>query len=409
MFAPATTAPSPTPVPTDAGDPTGQPPPRTDGAPPPTPTPTRPHTHTHPADAFRTGGRPRSGLRPPDVYGPDGTHWPDEHTGARHQARVVNVAASWSAISAAITANAASADPVRICVAPGTIAGGNGATSSAKGVLQNIGNSARATRILVAACAGAGTVKVASGPGVAFVGVKGVSIIGIDFSAQGVMIRNSESFAVGYSKVPVLLVTANGGNGVRDVEIVEVVAGPNAVNGVSYDRVEVKSAGGYNVTGLRFAGFYGAPHYKPDGSSGHSDTLQFVTTTGTGTITNVTIEDSVLFQSSDQGVMAGGNSGGAIVHSAFFGGAVGQLRYPMYVGGDPITLSNMLHGTWSNVTVTDAIVAGTISPSFTFAGVSNSRSTAGTRGFSSLGAVTLGDIDRLAPMPTGARLASIWD
>ncbi len=59
----------------------------------------------------------------------------------------------------------------------------------------------------------------------AFVGVRGVSIVGIDFAAQPVMIRNAESFALGYSKVPSLLVTANGGNGVRDVEIVEIVAG----------------------------------------------------------------------------------------------------------------------------------------------------------------------------------------
>lgn len=322
---------------------------------------------------------------------------------------MVNVAASWTAIGSAITANANSSDPVVICVAPGTISGGNGATSSAKGVLQNIGNAERATRILVTACEGIGTVKVAPGRGVSFVGVDGVSIIGIDFSAQGVMVRNSESFAVGYSKVPVLLVTANGGNGVRDVEIVEIVAGPEAVNGVSYDRVEVKSAGGYSVTGLRFAGFYGAPHYKPLGSSGHSDTLQFVTTSGTGTITDVTIEDSVLFQSADQGIMAGGNGGGAITHSAFFGGAVGQLRYPMYEGGDPISLANVWHGTWSNVAVSDAIVAGTISTSYSFAGVSDSLSTAGTRGFNTLGAVTLADIHRLAPMPTAARLADIWD
>jgi len=253
-----------------------------------------------------------------------------------------------------------------------------------------------------------GTVKVASGAGVAFVGVKGVSIVGIDFSAQSVMVRNSESFAVGYSKVPRLLVTANGGNGVHDVEIVEVVAGPEAGHGVSYDRVEVKSAGGYNVDGLRFTGFYAAPHYKPNGSTDHCDTLQFVTTTGSGTITNVVIEDSVLFQSADQGIMAGGNGGGAITHSAFFGGTTGQLRYPMYSGGDPSRLANLLHGTWSSVRVTDAIVAGTISPSYTFAEVVDSASMAGALGFTSLGSLTLADIDRLAPMPTTARLASIW-
>jgi hypothetical protein len=81
----------------------------------------------------------------------------------------------------------------------------------------------------------------------------------------------------------------------------------------------------------------------------------------------------------------------------------------MYAGGDPITLANVWHGTWSNVTVSDTIVAGSISPAYSFAGVSNSMSTVGARGFSAHGTLTLADIDRLAPMPTAARLAAIWD
>jgi outer membrane biosynthesis protein TonB len=393
---PQTESPTPTPTPTATSTPSPTPKPTPSVTAKPTPTPTAPAARTALAASGATG-----------PYGPDGTHWP-LLTPRIDAARVVKVAASWTAISAAIAANAATTDPVVICVAPGTIPGGNGAGSSAAGVLQNIGNAARASRILVAPCSGIGTVKVASGPGVAFVGVKGVSIMGIDFSAQGVMIRNSESFAIGYTTVPVLLVTANGGSGVRDVEVIEVVAGAAAGNGIANDRVEVKSAGGYNVNGLRFAGFYAAPHYKPNGSSSHTDTLQFVTTTGAGTISNVTIEDSVLFQSSDQGIMAGNNRGGAIIHSAFFGGAAGQLRYPMYAGGDPIRLSNLLHGTWSNVSVASAVVAGSIYPTYTFSRVSNSLSTAGKSGFSPLGSVTLADIDRLAPMPTANRLAAVW-
>jgi hypothetical protein len=377
---PATTAPT-APAPTD----------------PPSTTPTDNPTD-NPTDTPAAGA----------VYGPDGTHWP-LNTPRADAARVVNVAASWSAISAAITANARSTDPVVICVAPGTISGGNGAGSTSKGVLRNIGNAELPSRILVSACNGVGTVKVAAGPGVAFVGVAGVSLIGIDFSAQSVMIRNSEAFGIGYSKVPGLLVTANGGSGVHDVDIVEIVAGPEAAAGAAYDRVEVKSAGGYSIDGLRFAGFYAAPNYKPTGSKSHVDTMQFVTTSGSGTISNVTLADSVLFQSSDQGIMAGANRGGAITHSAFFGGTVGQLRYPMYAGGDPITLANILHGTWSNVRVSDTIVAGSISSAYTFSAVTGSQSTAGALGFAPLGATTAADIDRLAPMPTDARLASIWN
>lgn len=399
----ATAAPSPSPSPTGTPSATPTPTPTSTSTPTPTATPTpaaSPTPSTQPAPP--AAPQPSKGAS-----GPDGTHWPQK-TPQPDSARVVRVGATWAAISNAISANASSSEPVVICVAPGTITGGNGATSSSKGVLQYVGNAARTSRILVTPCDGMGTTRVASGSGVSFVGVRGVSIVGIDFSAQKVMIRNSESFAIGYSKVPVLLVTANGENGVRDVEIVEVVAGPEAVNGVSYDRAEVKSAGGYDIDGLRFVGFYAAPNYKPLDSTGHTDTLQFVTTSGDGEIRNVTIEDSVLFQSSDQGIMAGNNIGGSIVDSVFFGGTVGQQRYPMYAGGDPIRLSNLLHGTWTGVRVVDSVVAGTISPVYSFTEVTNSSSTAGRSGFTPLGNLTLADIDALAPMPTAARLAAIW-
>ncbi|MET0781788.1 MAG: DUF4082 domain-containing protein [Microbacterium sp.] len=409
VVATPTATPTPTPTPTAAPTPSAVPTatptltpsavPTATATPTPTPTPSPTVSPSPPvAEPEQSSG----------VSGPDGTHWPQK-TPRADAARMVRVAATWAAISNAIAANAASTDPVVICVAPGTIAGGNGATSSSKGVLQNVGNAARTTRILVTPCNGIGTTRIASGSGVAFVGVRGVSIVGIDFSAQKMMVRNSESFAIGYSTVPVLLVTANGENGVRDVEIVEMVAGPDAATGVSYDRVEVKSAGGYNVDGLRFTGFYAAPHYKPLDSTGHTDTLQFVTTSGSGVIRNVTIEDSALFQSADQGIMAGANIDGAITGSVFFGGTVGQLRYPMYAGGDPIRLSLIMNGTWTNVSVADSLIAGSIAPNYTFASVTNSSSDAGTSGFTRLAPLTLADIDRLAPMPTAARLASIWN
>ncbi|WP_165314288.1 DUF4082 domain-containing protein [Agromyces protaetiae] len=381
-------------------------------APPsPTPTPTPTPTPAPEPDPGDGAAEPEPAPEQPDVstsFGPDGSHWP-ARTPHADGARTVRVAASWSAIASAITANANSTDPVVVCVSPGTIPGGNGSASSSKGVLQSIGNAARASRILVTPCDGVGTVKVGTGAGVAFVGVRGVSIVGIDFSAQPVMVRNSESFALGFTEVPTLLVTANADNGVRDVEIVEVVAGSEQTNGATGDRVEVKSAGGFDIDGLRFAGFYAAPNYKPNKASTHIDTLQFVTTSGDGTISNVTIEDSALFQSSDQGIMAGGNVGGTIRHSAFFGGTTGQLRYPMYAGGDPITLANLWHGAWSGLTVTDSVVAGSISPAYSFASVSNSKSSDGARGFGRLGTLTLADIDALVPVPSPARLAAIWN
>jgi hypothetical protein len=360
----------------------------------PTPTPTRTASPTVPSTSK-------------DILGPDGTHWP-ANTPRADKARVVNVQPTWAAISAAIKAEAKTTDAVAICVAPGTLTGGYGAGSTTAGVLSNVGNADRPSRILVSACAGNGTVKTASTKGVALVGVKGVSFVGIDFSAKSVMLRNVENFGFGYTKVPTLLITANSGNGVKDVDIVEVVAGSEAVEGAGYDRMEVKSSGGYDVDRLTFSGLYAAPHYKAAGTSSHTDTIQFVTTSGTGKINDVVIEDSAIFQSSSQGIIAGHNTGGEIRNTAVIGGKTSQLRYPVYAGGAAVNLANSLHGTWEGLKVADTTVAGSVSAVYTFTDVTNSKSTKGERGFAPLGQLTEGDLDRMAPIPTDARLATIW-
>lgn len=344
---------------------------------------------------------------PVSAVGPDGTHWP-ANTPRADEARVVQVKPTWAAISAAINAEAKTSDDVVICVSPGTITGGNGSGSSAKGVIQDVGNANRASRILVDACDGIGTVKTAGDKGIAFVGVRGVSIVGIDMGDTSVMLRNVESFGFGYTTVGTLLVTANGGRGVRDADVVEVVAGTEAVAGAGYDRMEVKSADGYNIDGLTFSGLYAAPHYKARGSNAHTDTIQFVTTSGKGTMTDIVIEDSAVFASSNQGIIAGSNNGGEIRNTVVVGGKTSQQRYPVYEGGQPVLAANSLHGTWSDLAMDTSTVAGSVSPSYSFSEVEASESTKGDRGFSKLEPMTLDDLDEIAPVPTPARLAAIW-
>lgn len=373
-----------------------------DPEPTPTPTPT-PSAPTTPAPT--DPGSDDAG--PVGVVGPDGTHWP-ENTPHAGEARTVSVQPTWAAISAAIAAEAKTSDDVVVCVTPGTITGGNGAGSSSKGVMQDVGNADRASRILVTPCEGIGTVKTASDKGIAFVGLRGVSLVGIDFGATSVMLRNVEAFGFGYTTVRTLLVTANGLGGVQDADVVEVVAGTTAAEGAGYDRIEVKSAGGYDIAGLTFSGLYAAPHYKTRGSSAHTDTIQFVTTSGNGTISDVVIEDSAIFQSTNQGIIAGNNSGGEIRNTLVIGGKTGQLRYPVFEGGQPIIGANSLHGTWSNLAVETTSVAGSVSPYYSFSEVEASESTKGERGFSKLEQLTLDDLDEMAPVPTSARLASIW-
>ncbi|MBB3158558.1 hypothetical protein FHS07_002254 [Microbacterium proteolyticum] len=344
---------------------------------------------------------------PVSAVGPDGTHWP-ENTPRASEARVVQVKPTWAAISAAINAEAKTSDDVVICVSPGTITGGNGSGSSAKGVLQDVGNANRASRILVDACDGVGTVKTAGDKGIAFVGVRGVSIVGIDMGSTSVMLRNVESFGFGYTTVGTLLVTANGGRGVSDADVVEVVAGTEAAEGAGYDRMEVKSADGYDIDGLTFSGLYAAPHYKARGSNAHTDTIQFVTTSGNGTMTDIVIEDSAVFASSNQGIIAGSNNGGEIRNTLVVGGKTSQQRYPVYEGGQPVLAANSLHGTWSDLAMDTSTVAGSVSPSYSFSEVEASESTKGDRGFSKLEPMTLDDLDELAPVPTAERLAAIW-
>lgn len=384
---PVEETPQPTPSPTSSATPA-----------PTTPAPTTPAPTTPPA-ADPAG--------PVGVVGPDGSHWPED-TPRAGTARTVVVKPTWAAISAAIAAEATTSGDVEICVTPGTIVGGNGAGSSSKGVLADIGNADRSSRILVTPCDGVGTVSTSGDKGVAFVGVKGVSIVGIDFGQTSVMLRNVEAFGFGYTTVRTLLVTANGLRGVRDADVVEVVAGTTAAEGAGYDRMEVKSAGGYDIDGLTFSGIYAAPHYKARGSSAHTDTIQFVTTSGNGTISDVVIEDSAVFQSTNQGIIAGNNSGGEIRNTLVVGGKTGQLRYPVYEGGQPVIGANSLHGTWTDLGMEASSIAGTVSPYYSFSEVEESASTKGDRGFEKLEPLTIEDLDEMAPVPTAARLAAIW-
>jgi len=341
-------------------------------------------------------------VEPPvtgDVYGPTGKH----KFSLPGFAQTHEVAATWSAISAQISTCQSHSGACRINLAPGTLGTGNGIGSSASGVIQNVGSASKV--IYVTPRDGYGTVKTSAGTGVAFVGVKGVILDYIDFSqTDGVMVRNTDGFKIGHTVVKQFLSTANSA-GVKNLELVEVAFGIEQVNGVSYDRAQFKIADSAGFTGLKFIGCYGAPNYKPNGSSGHCDTVQFVRTSSSGSFVGTEIIDTALFQSADQGLITANTSGGKIAHSAFFGGATSQLRYPMYPGGDPITLANALWADWSGVAVSDTIVAGSISSAFRPTSVTNSKSTAGANGWSALGTLTKADLDRIAPSPLPA---AIW-
>lgn len=310
------------------------------------------------------------------LFGPTGSHWPERTPRVDDDFdSVVDVDPSWSAIGAAI-ATATAQHPqgkVKIQVRPGRFAAGNGANSSDRGVIADAGQSGRPWRVLVVPRDGwgsvtaSGSVATSNSEGYAFVGVRGVSLVGFDFTDQGVLVRNCQDFALGWSTAAKLNVTANGAD-VTDVELVECVV-PN-VGTDSSDTMAFRLANGYSIDGLRMLGCYVAPSYKPAGSGSHTDTLQ-TSRTGSGTHRNLTLRDCVFFQSSSQALMFADTSSVTLDHVAVLGGLRGTDRYPIAAGQHTMTAENALWGGASSVDAANSLLLGSISSWWSFSSVTD--------------------------------------
>ncbi|WP_286795358.1 hypothetical protein [Microbacterium sp. UBA3394] len=367
---------------------------------------------------------------PSGFFGPDGSHWP-ARTPWVHDAfdHVIEVAAEWSAISQAIiTASSLPVDEtVKIAVAPGTLSTGPGWNSTDPNVLgRAAGAVGRSTRMLVVPRDGWGTVNGsgaladADSGGYAFVGLSGVAWMGFDFGGQGVMVRNSSDFAIGWGRFGRLNVTGNKTGSVSGVELVECVL-PDVVDGDT-DRMAFRVGDDRTIDGVAMRGCYVGPAYKPAGSGAHSDTLQ---TSGTGQVSNVSIADSILFSSSSAVFMTQRLSGVALSHSAFVGGLRGTGRYPIATGQHVMTQENTLWGdeddVTTGVTVDGCLILGNI-VYWQFDSVTDTVTTDVTPPAASAGAFTVdvatygeqGDLlpqewyDANCPLPDAARLSTVW-
>lgn len=363
-------------------------------------------------------------------FGPTGTHWPTRTPLPSDTFdKVVTVAPDWASIGAAI-ATATTQFPqgkVKILVTPGTLASGNGAGSGAAGTLRNIGAVGRPWRILVMPRDGWGTVKAAGAStpaaGYSFREVKGVTFAGFDFTGKTVLVRNSQDVALAWSTFAALNITANNGLGASGIEFVECVL-PNVADPTisSGDRMAYRVADDSSIDGVTMAGCYVAPAYKPADSSSHVDTLQ-CSGEGAGGIRNLTVTDSIFFQSSSQIMQFEDTSGVTLNHVAVIGGLRGTDRYPIAAGQHVMTGQNGLWGgPIAGAVVRDSLVLASISTAWAFASVTNTVVPATPPGLSiSSGAFTVNSTYASrttplgaawyaanAPMPDPARLATVW-
>lgn len=347
-------------------------------------------------------------------YGPSGQYWPSDTPLPGDDAEYdVEVDPTWEAIQDAIDAAPEDGSAV-VRVRPGELPAGYGAGSTRRSVLANL-PSDREEKVLVIARDGFGSVVGhASGSGYS-INLHDVAMVGFDFSEHDVVYRSVSDFAAARSTYAVLNVTANAGD-VTNTEFVDV-----AIPQARYDDSDtsaVRVAGGFGVDGLSFIGAYWAPSYKAQGSSAHTDSLQF-SGTGDGAIQDVVIRDSVLVQSTNQGVQSGGVIGLHLQDTVIVGGTSGTGRYPVPSGYTSMTRSNALWGGALATSADGLIVIGSINSDYSWDSVTDSFVAFATGSQPASGAFQVEDsltpmspmtawLDRVAPMPSESRLEALF-
>jgi hypothetical protein len=357
------------------------------------------------------------------VYGATGTNWPASTPRLTDAFdKTYTVAPTWNAVGTAIQdalATAGTSAKVKIEVTPGQFPTGNGAGSSSVGVLQDIGSIDRTWNIVITPRDGVGSVTTAAGSGSAFVNVKGLSIIGIDFSDCALLIRNSSRTYITHTFARHGNFTANGGTGLNDCEYVECVFGPD-VYVSEVDRCAVRTANGFSATRSGWRGCYFAPCYKINGATGHCDTIQ-LSASGSSPNIGTKIINSVVFCSSNQGFIATEtpHAQQVIVDTSLF--VAGQsrqgYRYPQSSDMYQSTQAYAFVGGAVDITMKKSIVLGKVSSNHTFTLVENTKvidnpgAPVASGSFTvdpSLATIPSSDIDAMAPYPAVSRQRALW-
>jgi len=296
-------------------------------------------------------------------FGPNGTHWPELiPTPFMYDdtvANIVQVPCSWAAIRTAlqaVTTNQANSGTL-ILVAPGVLVG-NGNSSGAIPVLENLGSLSWAQRVTVAPRDGFGSVKFREG--VRFLKVFGVCFAGFDCDGNdvGIKLQGCSRSALAWTRCTGHLgIYGTSGFVTREMEIVEVVQPDHFVK--SSDSADYYAGGG-GFENWRFDGCYHAPRFFEfpyTGSKPHTDTVQFAAAGG-GSYGNITFRDSAFFSSNNCSIQTGNVDGFFLERCYVVSGEVSLSRYPHLPGGATEATKNAFNGSGKNFQAKDCVFIG---------------------------------------------------
>ncbi|GAA2979887.1 hypothetical protein JOD63_002865 [Microbacterium terrae] len=361
-----------------------------------------------------TSGAGPTGALAAASYGPNGTHWPSRTPRATDTFDVVVEAdCTWAAISKAIAyVDERSRDGAgAVLVKPGTLPG-NGAGSSSAPVIQLVGSSGRASRVLVAPRDGIGSITHTGS--IRIDRVKGVSFVGFWTHPNSVVLTSVEDVAWAWSKGQAFNATAGKGGPLSNVEFVECVT-PDAKLTES-DAWAFRTAGNV-LDGVSVIGCYIAPSYKPAGSTAHCDTLQL---SGDKAQANITLKDTVLFASTNAGFIPSGLAKNVMFDGSLLVAGDRMLqRYPVpaqannFTSGAPAavngsgtrgilssrgsTFIGIVRGEWASVQ--SSTISGSASVPVASGGFTSDPS---------LAKIDAAWLERTVPVPSDDRLRAIW-
>lgn len=323
-----------------------------------------------------------------------------------------------------------------VLMEPGAIRGYGGGFNDDPALL-NVGG-VRKNRILFWGTKGWGTVQFA-GSSVKITNPQGWTLAGVRGGAEdefGVLVVSSENFGMWRSTAQYF--NSNGASGEisNACDFVECVKRESwvfetdsaAVRGSTITKARPTPG---PITGTNYVGCYLAPTWRPVTSGSHTDTLQW---SGDSPYGDSTVEDSVLFASTNHGMIVGGTATNITVrNTAVIGAQVNLKRYPVtgvapadsdYAGkaADSYNDPYVLNGTGAagqmkiydslfigriinlqNIRAAGGVVSNVIT-TYSAAKANDSRFTLDESYLN----WTAADLDREFPFPTDARLAAIW-
>jgi hypothetical protein len=239
-------------------------------------------------------------------------------------------------------------------VRPGTLPG-NGYGSTATPVIQDIGSTSWAKRVLVRPRDGFGTVTVGN---LRIFRAHGVTWAG--FTGGGWRLDSSINAGQAWIESKggtITWYTTEGEPDMTGLHVVDVVQSQSFMRDADSTDCWVK---GGNLVSPVFEGLYLAPAWRAAGSTQHSDTLQFEPFNG-AVVTNATLRDCVMFGSRNAVIQINALRTATIDHCYLAARGYCLTRYPIPSGGDPTTSSawalNGGHGTPA-LTVKDSAIMG---------------------------------------------------